>query len=713
MAFDVEGARKAGYSDSEIANYLASQKTFDITGARKAGYGDQEIIGHLLGAQKPKERTLGEAAKDVGAGVVSGVGALTQLPGQLYGLATGDFSDTGLTKVGREIREAGEAMKSEELKRREAERTAKIKEAGKEGELKAGFTAFMETIKDPALLSNFIAEQAPNLLPGLAVARGLSIAGAGARTAVSGAVGTGAVQQGADVGAGTYEQLYKEMVSKGISEEEAAGRALGYARATGAGAAVISLLAQRLPGGRAIEEAMAKVPVKGGRFGAAVKGGAGETISEMIEEGGGKVAQNLAGQQVDPNRSITEGLGETMGMAAVGGLGLGTAAGLTRGREAPPPEAAPPEEPAPLATLPRAEEAEPAAPAMPTDAGLSYATATQEVEQLKRQPKTPETEARIRELQLYKTDLVADEIRRANRPIDQELVDLREQIESGLMTDEVADLAMNKIMSDFARKTVNLTTPPKTEEEAELKELITQANKLSREMTTVRASKGEKNNLGTFLRGKLTPDDVIDIGTDKTFKKYAAKKGVRALELSDMVADGFLDPWLPANMRSEAETFDEKDATEYIKEQVRQENFRPYDAQENERLLGEQLQGIEKRIAELRAPAKVQEAVAEIPIEEAQQEASDIASRAGFEGAPPEVAAVPEEQEEYYPDQSEVTLPPPETEEEIRQDEKDKKQAESAGAPDALGELVALHLFGKAVGAEPKFKQSAGRCGCR
>jgi hypothetical protein len=34
-------------------------------------------------------------------------------------------------------------------------------------------TAFMETVKDPALLSNFIAEQAPNLIPGLAVARGL------------------------------------------------------------------------------------------------------------------------------------------------------------------------------------------------------------------------------------------------------------------------------------------------------------------------------------------------------------------------------------------------------------------------------------------------------------------------------------------------------------------------------------------------------------
>jgi hypothetical protein len=311
-----------------------------------------------------RERTFGEAAKDVGAGVVSGVGALTQLPGQLYGLATGDFSDTGLTKVGREIREAGEAMKSEELKRREAERATKIKEASKEGEVKAGVTAFMETIKDPALLSNFIAEQAPNLLPGLAVARGLGIAGAGARTAVSGAVGTGAVQQGADIGAGTYEQLYKEMVSKGVSETEAAGRALGYARATGAGAAVISLLAQRLPGGRAIEEAMAKVPVKGGKIGTIAKGGVGETISEMVEEGGGKVAQNLAGQQVDPTRSLTEGLGETMGMAAVGGLGLGTAAGLTRRAEAPPEK--PPEEPTTQpAVEPTPVQSAPVTPAAP------------------------------------------------------------------------------------------------------------------------------------------------------------------------------------------------------------------------------------------------------------------------------------------------------------------------------------------------------------
>jgi len=47
MAFDVQGARAAGYSDAEIANHLAGQSNFDTQGARSAGYSDAEIIGHL------------------------------------------------------------------------------------------------------------------------------------------------------------------------------------------------------------------------------------------------------------------------------------------------------------------------------------------------------------------------------------------------------------------------------------------------------------------------------------------------------------------------------------------------------------------------------------------------------------------------------------------------------------------------------------------
>lgn len=47
MAFDIEGARKAGYSDAEIADHLAKQSNFDIAGARKSGYTDDQIVAHL------------------------------------------------------------------------------------------------------------------------------------------------------------------------------------------------------------------------------------------------------------------------------------------------------------------------------------------------------------------------------------------------------------------------------------------------------------------------------------------------------------------------------------------------------------------------------------------------------------------------------------------------------------------------------------------
>jgi len=47
MPFDVEGARKSGYGDSEIADFLAKDSNFDTASARKAGYTDAELITHL------------------------------------------------------------------------------------------------------------------------------------------------------------------------------------------------------------------------------------------------------------------------------------------------------------------------------------------------------------------------------------------------------------------------------------------------------------------------------------------------------------------------------------------------------------------------------------------------------------------------------------------------------------------------------------------
>jgi hypothetical protein len=337
-------------------------KTYEIEGP--AGATKEQVIAAVIAknpaaGQPPpapsKERTFGEAAKDIGAGVIGGIGSLVQLPGQLYGLATGDFSKTGALGAGEQISQYGEEMKSAGLKAREADRARKIAESAQQGQLSAFGTALGETVKDPALLLSFLAEQAPQLLVPFASARGVGMAARGlgaaeaaaGKAAVSGAVGSGAVQQGADVGAGAYENIYNELISKGASPKEAAAGALNLARQAGAAAGTISILAQRLPGARQLEEALAGVPGKGvaglgGRLRTAGGTAAGETLGEIPEEVGGKFVSNLAMQQVKPEQSLTEGLGEAAAMATIGGVGLGGAAGLARGPAAP---AAPQPEP--------------------------------------------------------------------------------------------------------------------------------------------------------------------------------------------------------------------------------------------------------------------------------------------------------------------------------------------------------------------------------
>jgi hypothetical protein len=680
---------------------------FDV--AEKAGNPFDQF--DAASKQAKRERTMGESAKDIGAGLVSGAGALTQLPGQIYGLATGDFSDTGLTKVGREMREYGESMKSEELKRREVERTAKIAEAGKEGQVSAGVTAFMETIKDPALLTNFIAEQAPNLLPGLAVARGLRLAGAGAKAATAGAVGTGATQQGADIGAETFKEMHKKLVDQGMTPEEATGRVLGFARVAGLEAGVISLGAQMLPGGRSIERVMAKTPIKGGRIMTGVKGGAGEAISEMIEEGGGKVAQNLAVQNVDPSRSLTEGLGETMGMAAVGGLGLGTAAGLSRRGEVetlPPEKQAAEEQPKPVeekqiplllegkgAFVPvglpdgsvamtredlakyeeeqfqkkyepqpverRGDFIEPTAEEVERPA-MTYGEATQEVEYLKQQPKSPEVQSRIQELQGLKMDMIMDGIRRSREPVRPELLELRSQMESGSIPEDETTKFINQALADFRRATLKLEKIPTTEAQAEVKDLIKEANGLDKQIRSLRGPVTDRaDDMKTLLRGKLAPEEVIDISPEKTVKYLAAKEGRRSYSIADLVSDGMLDKWLPEEMRHTSPMFDAQESEEFVKDMLRTEQAQdpnikilPFETQDQIDKLSEDLSNLDARIQELKSPEIVQKAVEEIPLEERRAELEQLAPQEGFVGIQEPLPAAPEEQvkdkDEYYPD---------------------------------------------------------------
>jgi hypothetical protein len=51
--FDVEAAKKAGYSDDEILQHLTQTRKFDVDGAMKAGYSKADIVSHLASTPAP------------------------------------------------------------------------------------------------------------------------------------------------------------------------------------------------------------------------------------------------------------------------------------------------------------------------------------------------------------------------------------------------------------------------------------------------------------------------------------------------------------------------------------------------------------------------------------------------------------------------------------------------------------------------------------
>ena len=77
--FNVQAARKAGYSDAEIADYLAKEGKFNAANARQSGYSDGEIIAYLTAGAKaapkaaPPEPTFLEDAGNYMKGIARGV----------------------------------------------------------------------------------------------------------------------------------------------------------------------------------------------------------------------------------------------------------------------------------------------------------------------------------------------------------------------------------------------------------------------------------------------------------------------------------------------------------------------------------------------------------------------------------------------------------------------------------------------------------------
>lgn len=336
--------------------------------------------------------------KDTAASVISGVGQLLELPSQVYGLATGDFK-TAIGDMASSVTKYGEDMKSPGLKARAEAAQARIDKADKEGFFSGLGTGISEYLSDPRLLASGVAETIPSLF-GTAGAGALASTGAkkilgrelaeqaakratlaatptaagttinlGAtaaeravqRAALTGGVGFGAVQQGADVGTDAYVRAMETPDAVWSQNPEFMGRvqagedptqvkedmALSVARQSAIAAGGVSgLTAGVLPG--TFEKAVLGKSLSGsGLLSRTGKGFAGEALQEAGEEGGGRLASNIAMRQINPEQALLEGVGSQAGIAAVLGGVSGAGASAAFGGGAEPTTGLPPETPPP------------------------------------------------------------------------------------------------------------------------------------------------------------------------------------------------------------------------------------------------------------------------------------------------------------------------------------------------------------------------------
>jgi DNA-binding protein H-NS len=88
--------------------------------------------------------------------------------------------------------------------------------------------------------------------------------------------------------------------------------------------------------------------------------------------------------------------------------------------------------------------------------------------------------------------------------------------------------------------------------------------------TRLEAAETATPNLFSALTGKLSSEDVVDIGTGPDFAFLRAGKG-KGKPLSELISDGELDDYLPEGMRPESRTFDAAESSEYLKDLLRQD----------------------------------------------------------------------------------------------------------------------------------------------
>lgn len=288
-------------------------------------------------ANVPGNRTWGEAVTDTGKQFGSGTARFgANLVDMVYGLTTGDMNNPvseNLYETAKSIQDTySKALKSTNAKI--AADTAKI-----DGEFSKAMFKIKENIANPMVIGQLVTESLPMMIG--AMAGGSAVAakfGLSAINTLRTALGIGALQQGTDIAREVNDAIldtgpnrkiseedwqnntaYQKYLKEGMTAQEAKEQvALDTARAVGGASAALSYVANRfIPTGHAIEDTL--LGLKNTAKKNLIKTTAGESAVEVVEESGGKIAQNLGVQNLNPEQGTFEDVGITAADAATAG----------------------------------------------------------------------------------------------------------------------------------------------------------------------------------------------------------------------------------------------------------------------------------------------------------------------------------------------------------------------------------------------------------
>lgn len=344
--FGINAARGAGYTDDQIADYVAKQIGTDIEPARRAGYNGGAILDYIVSSLNPPKaaepetapeleppkrqapmttvaRSFAQGVADVGAGVVTGHGAGLQMIGSAIekapmarrqidimdkidnGAGMGDFKD--LPNMDRLFAREYQVADPERRSKVRQDTINKIADPTN-AQIGASAKHVGEQISEAGKGIVEAAEKAMPIPPE-AQEKWYAIAPriGGGLVGYLGAAALGGLPAVIGVaGIDSMGKTYEEAKAAGASEEEAAGAALISGSVQGGLNAVP--MSRALGMWRAIPTA-GKSKFAQGAATALESGGTLLAFSELS-----KLADNAIAQQTfDPNRSLKQGLGENMG----------------------------------------------------------------------------------------------------------------------------------------------------------------------------------------------------------------------------------------------------------------------------------------------------------------------------------------------------------------------------------------------------------------